>query len=132
MPKAACDRLGSDAAVAGEHHDPHALGAERAQRLGGIFLDWIGHADESRRAPVDRDEHHGVAVAAQFLGARAKLAQLDTVFAEQRGVSGHHDVAVDTGAHALACERAKLDRVGEFEPARLGTRDDRRAERMLA
>ena len=118
-PQAARDRLGGDAAIAGQHHDPHAFAARRALSASAAFsLTGSAHADQPRRAAVDRHEHHGLALAPQILGPRVKLGGIDTVVAKHRGVAGQHEVAVDMGAHTFARERAELDRVGEFERAR--------------
>ena len=57
------DGLSGRAIVAGEHHD---LDAFAVQGLDGFVrgrLDGIGHADESRRPAIDRDKHHGLALA---------------------------------------------------------------------
>ena len=57
MPSLRADRLGRDAAVAGQHDDANALVAQRRERLDGALLDRIGDGDEPGGCAVDRDQH---------------------------------------------------------------------------
>ena len=61
--------VGGDAMVAGCQHDAQAFGPQLAQRLRGRWLDRVGHREQAGEAAVDRRQEHGLAVAAQGLGA---------------------------------------------------------------
>ncbi len=69
------DRLGGGAVVAGEHDDADVFIGERSQRCGCGPLDRIGDGDDAGCFAVDRDEDHGRAVTAQFLGLAVQAAR---------------------------------------------------------
>ena len=114
-----CDRLGRDAAVAGQHDDPDALGAQRGERLCGARLDRVGDGEETRRPAVERDQHDALSLPPQLVGARGECRRVDAERRHQRGVADRDPPAVDHAVRAFAGLAAEFGRRGEGEAALL-------------
>ena len=133
MPSLLRDGLRGRPAVAGQHHDADALGVQRADRLGRAVLDRIRDADQPAELAVDRDEHDGLAVAAQR-PRRARRARR-----ARRRASSISARLPSATSRRRPCPRTPLPVIDskpvasrERDAALLGALDDRRRERMLA
>ena len=71
-------------------------------------LDRIGDADESRRPAIDRDEHHGLALAPEFVGAASQRTGVDAERLQVPQVTDCHRAAIDGAGHALAGYRLEV------------------------
>jgi hypothetical protein len=49
-------------------------------------LDWIGHAEKSRRFAIDSNEHHRLSIGTRFFGFRDEVAGIDRELIEQRTI----------------------------------------------
>ena len=67
-----CNRARGGPAVAGGHHDTHAVCAQLGQRLRRCCLDRVRDCEQSRQLAVDRQKHHARALLAQLLGGVAQ------------------------------------------------------------
>ena len=98
MPRLLRDRLRRHGVVAGRHDDLQPAFPQRADRIGCVGLDRVGHRDDAGRPAVDGDEHRGASVRPQLVGAA--------------GESG--DVGADAAHHGVIAERdgVSVDRAG--------------------
>ena len=131
-PSVRADRLGGGAAVAGEHDHAEPFGVKQANGLGSGRLDGIGHAQEAGESAVDGQVHHGLPVAAQFLGTRGERRRVGRLGAQQAQVAERHAPALGEPGHALPGHRLEaLDARGRH-PALGGAREHGGGERVLA
>ena len=103
MPSLRADRRRRDAAVAGQHDDANAIGAQRLQRGDRALLDRIGDGDEAGGLPIDGDQHDALAVlAAAHRLWPGKSLGIDAERCEQRQIADRDTLAIDGADDALA------------------------------
>ncbi len=130
-PEASRNGFGSPPVVAGEHHDPQALGAEGRERFGGCGFDRISHPEERRQPMIDCQVHDRLTLQAQSFGVFGASCDVHPLVRHQREVADRDGVG-QLSDDALAWHRHDAGCPWNRERAAPGCVDDRRAQRVFA
>src|SRR3954452_11487939 len=104
-------RLGGRTVVPGQHHDPHAVLAQRLERVRRRRLTRVGHRDQPGEPALAGDQHDGRPFPAQLVrpGDRVGTGR-DPDLLHHRPVAERHLGTCYPAPHALACHRLEAVR----------------------
>src|SRR5579884_1494306 len=131
-PKFSCDRLGSSAAVAGQHHDADPFFVQKPDRFRRGFLNGIHYAEDTSGPAIYHDEHYRLAFLAQDLRAPLELRGVRTQFGGEPPVTKRDSAAVHNAGDSLAGDRLEIARLDEVHSLVASARDDCLGQRVLA
>src|SRR5579884_2823458 len=131
-PKFFCDRLGSSAAVAGQHHDADAFFVQKPDRFRRGFLNGIHYAEDTSGPAINHDEHYRLTFLAQGLRAPLEWRSVRTQFGCEPPVAKRDPAAVHNAGDSLAGDRLEVAGLDETQTLVARARDDCLGQRMLA